>query len=202
MIVNAHFRPTSRCLERQRQVPHNVTPNNATTLRGPSDICGPKRSVERVQEVIANTYVAFSRLAQLGKEDLAFATPLAAYGVKQVYAGRRVGTSLNQRDVMSPANRQVSVESLDGFDWRDGAWKEALIEDRKAGPAEIAAARIDVAAWFRSLARKKRRIAQSLAQGESTSQVARLFGLTAGRISQLRQELAQSWAEFQGTAPT
>ena len=25
-----------------------------------------------------------------------------------------------------------------------------------------------------------------------------MFGLTAGRVSQLRRELAESWAEFQG----
>jgi uroporphyrinogen-III synthase len=63
---------------------------------------------------------------------------------------------------------------------------------------QTAAARIDVAAWFRSLARKKRRIAQTLARGEGTGKVARMFGLTAGRVSQLRRELAESWEEFQG----
>ena len=61
------------------------------------------------------------------------------------------------------------------------------------------APRIDVAAWFRSLARKKRRTVQTLATGEATGTVARMFGLTAGRISQLRQEPAESWATFQGT---
>ena len=78
--------------------------------------------------------------------------------------------------------------------------RETLVEGRHAGPAETAAARIDLAAWFRSLARKKRRIARELARGEGTGNVARIFGLTAGRVSQLRRELAESWAEFQGEA--
>jgi hypothetical protein len=140
------------------------------------------------------------RLVERGKESIAYATPLARFAIRQVCAGRRVGTKLNQGDVMSPANRCVVVESLVRFDQRDAEWKEALVEDRRAGPAEVAASRIDMAAWFRSLARKKRRIAQILAKGEATGKVARMFGLTAGRISQLRQELQKSWEEFQGGA--
>ena len=41
-------------------------------------------------------------------------------------------------------------------------------------------------------------IAKLLAKGETTGAAARKFGLSAGRISQLRQELAESWVEFQG----
>lgn len=153
---------------------------------------------EYVQEVVANAYVAFARLVELGKQDMAYATPLARYAIRQVRSGRRVGAKLNVRDVMSPANRNVRIESLDRFDRQDDEWKEALIEDRHAGPAEVAASRIDVAAWFRSMGRTKRRIARKLAMGEATSKVAVMFGLTPGRISQLRLELRESWAAFQG----
>ena len=90
------------------------------------------------------------------------------------------------------------VERLDRFDDEKSEWKEVLIEDRRAGPAcKTAAARIDVATWLRSLGRKKRRIAQTLARGETTGKVARLFGISAGRVSQLRQEFQKSWNEFQ-----
>jgi uncharacterized protein YerC len=54
-----------------------------------------------------------------------------------------------------------------------------------------------VAAWFRSLARKKRRIAKLLATGETTSKVASVVGLSPGRISQLRRELQTSWLVMQ-----
>jgi hypothetical protein len=53
------------------------------------------------------------------------------------------------------------------------------------------AARIDGASWFRSLARKKRRIAWTLANGEGTGKAAAMFGLTASRVR-------ESWEEFQG----
>ena len=50
---------------------------------------------EFVQEVAANAYAAFVRLIERGKEHVAFATPLARYAIRQVRAGRRVGSRLN-----------------------------------------------------------------------------------------------------------
>ncbi|MGH7191984.1 MAG: hypothetical protein ACREJM_00440 [Candidatus Saccharimonadales bacterium] len=39
-----------------------------------------------------------------------------------------------------------------------------------------------------------------MATGETTKETARLFNVTAGRISQIRGELAESWADYQGEA--
>lgn len=158
----------------------------------------PEEREELVQEVIANTYVAFARLVELDKADLAYATPLAMYAVRQVVSGRRVGSRLNMRDVMSPANRRVTVEPLQHYDRRDCEWKEVLVEDRHAGPAETAAARLDVAKWFRKLPATKRGVAHVLATGETTQTTAKKFNLTAGRVSQLRRELQTSWQTLQG----
>jgi hypothetical protein len=44
----------------------------------------------------------------------------------------------------------------------------------------------------------RERYQRTLAKGAGTGKVARMFGLTAARISQLRQELADSWEQFQG----
>jgi len=41
----------------------------------------------------------------------------------------------------------------------------------------------------------------NLAAGETGRDTARLFGLTAGRISQLRGELKRNWQTFQGEIP-
>jgi len=155
----------------------------------------PEEREELVHEVIANCYVAYVRLVQLGKQDFAFATPLANYAVRQVLSGRRVGSKLNIRDVMSPANHRVVVEHPDRPDFQ---WMEALVEDRHAGPADTAAARLDFGGWLRSLPPRRRKIAKLLATGETTKATAERFNVTAGRISQLRQELQNSWRQFQG----
>lgn len=79
-----------------------------------------------------------------------------------------------------------------------GSWQEIAVEDRGASPADTAAFRIDFAEWLESMPRRLQDIAETLARGESTQQVARQFSLSAGRISQLRSELRRSWEAFQG----
>ena len=156
---------------------------------------------ELVQESIANAYIAFVRLVDRGREDTAFATPLADYAIRRVLAARLVGSGLNSGDVLSRAARLGSgiiVESLDTYDEAHDDWRGALVEDRRAGPAETAATRIDVAAWLSLLSRRDRQIAKTLATGESTCEVARQFNLSSGRVSQLRGELEASWRDFQG----
>ena len=54
------------------------------------------------------------------------------------------------------------------------------------------------AAWFTTLTKRMKEIARDLACGYSTSEVAKKYGVTAGRISQLRRMLEESWAAFQG----
>ena len=157
-----------------------------------------------IAEVVAIAFAMFVRLVERGKCDRAYATPLAAYGCRQVVVGRRLATPLNVNDVTSPACRRrkgVTVLSLSRRDRRSGEWKEILVEDRRSTPADIAAARIDVPAFFQSLSRRDRRIALKLANGESTTRVARLFKLSMGRISQLRRELSDAWHRFHGDEP-
>jgi hypothetical protein len=162
-----------------------------------------ERRQELVAEVVANCWVAFVRLVERGLIEVVYATPLAQFAIKQVRDGRRVGAKLNVRDVSSPYCQKakgIILKRLDRFDEQDGEWQEVIVEDHHAGPAETAAARIDIAAWFASLPRRKRRIAQTLATGETTKTAARKFRVSPGRISQTRRELETAWQEFQGEA--
>jgi len=52
---------------------------------------------ELIQEVIANSLVAFLRLFSLGKTELAYPSVLARYGAAQARDGRRVGGRLNSK---------------------------------------------------------------------------------------------------------
>lgn len=156
-----------------------------------------------VEEVVANTCVAFVRLVERGRADKAFPSALARYAIAQIRDGRRVGNQLNVRDILSPyAQRKkcLRVERLDRFDEQEGVWKEVLVEDRTTTPAELAASRIDFPAFLKTLSRRDRRIAEDLAAGETTGRVARKFRLSAARISQLRRELQQAWQAFHAEA--
>jgi hypothetical protein len=69
--------------------------------------------------------------------------------------------------------KRVAMERLDHYDEDDQAWTEVLVEDRQAGPADIARTRIDFSDWLGSLNRRKRKIAEFLSAGESTHEAAK-----------------------------
>ena len=156
---------------------------------------------EAVQEVICNACCAFARLAELNKTDLAYPSVLARFGIRQTIDGRRTGAKLNVRDVSSEycqRKKGVLVERLDRYDDEEQAWAEVLIEDRHAGPAATAITRIDFGRWMQLLPRRLRKIANFLANGETTSAAAKRFRLSQGRISQIRRQLYEAWLAFQG----
>jgi len=161
----------------------------------------PECKEEATAEVVAHAYVMFVGLVERGKEALAYPSVLAMYGVRRVRVGRHAATSQNVRDVSSTycqLSKGITVERLDRFDRETGEWREALVESKEAGPAETAAARIDVGDWFSSMTPRDRKIANFLAAGNTTGDTAREFGVSAGRISQKRQEYRDSWQAFQG----
>ncbi len=165
----------------------------------------PDRREDCVEEAICNACCAVARLAELGKLDLAYPTVLARYAVAQVRDGRRVGCKLNVRDVLSAycqRRKNIVVERLDRFDEEEHQWKEAVVQDTRSAPVpDIVSFRVDFADWLSNLSRRDRRIAESLALGNRTSDVAKRFDVSAGRISQLRRELAASWRQFVGETP-
>ena len=127
---------------------------------------------EAVQEVICNACCAYARLVELKKTEVAYPSVLARFGVAQTKDGRKVGGQLNCRDVLSnycQRKKDLLVERLDRFDSEEDAWDEILVEDRHAGPAETAIARIDFVTWLQLLPRRLRKIARFLANGETTS---------------------------------
>lgn len=79
----------------------------------------PEQREELIEEVCANSFVAYARLVARGKVDAAFATPLATFAIRQVRAGRRVGTKLNVRDISSlycQRSKGTRMDRLDKFD--------------------------------------------------------------------------------------
>ena len=161
----------------------------------------PEAREDAVQETVANACLAYARLAERGRLDAAHPAVLARYAVAQVNDGRRVGSRLNVREVLSryaPQRKGFRVERLDCFDAKEGEWEEVIVEDRTAGPAEIVRVRIDFGDWLKTLSRRNRRLAQFLALGNRTTAAAKRFGVGLGRISQLRRAMAQSWGSFIG----
>ena len=181
-----------------------MLPTIYSYARGAFTHLNPEARQDMIQEVIANALVAYVRLYQQGRVALAYPTVLAKYGISQVRDGRRVGAKLNIKDPLSrycQKRKGVVVERLDKFDDEENAWQEAVVQDTRTAPVpDIVSFRVDFADWLASLCRRDRRIAESLAIGNRTSDVAERFELSEGRISQLRREMASSWKSFTGEA--
>ena len=134
-----------------------------------------------------------------GRPELVFPTVLARFAIRRVRGGRTLGPPLKSHDVMSAyAQRKgkIVVRQLDCYDQREQRWLEAVASDHQTPIPDQVAFRIDYPAWLSRLNPQKRRIAESLADGNSTSAVAQRFRLSAARISQLRRELHESWEQF------
>ena len=109
---------------------------------------------EAVQEVVANACVAFARLVEQGRSERAFPSALARFAVAQVRDGRKVGTSQNVRDVLSPCAKKKSrgaVERLDRLAKHEGEWVEAVLEDTRTPVPDQVWFRIDFPRWLATL---------------------------------------------------
>ena len=197
MIARANQRQNSDTNERFSTLLPNILRVSRYRLRHQ-----PRRDREELAaEALASAFVMYVSLVRRGRQNLAYPTPLATYGCRRALDGRRCGSGTGVRDVTSRSCRQrkgVRVDTLDCYDQAQDEWREVLVEDRHAGPAEIACCRIDFDAWLSELPRRERKIAERLSLGETTKETARRFRVSSGRISQIRNELRLTWLQFQG----
>ena len=163
----------------------------------------PQDREEATSEVVCSAFCAFRRLAGLGKQHLAFATPLASFAVAHFRAGRRVGSKLNSNDVASVVNQRqhgLSLRSLQSGLSDEGVWIEILADNKLTPVPDQVAFRMDFPAWFRLQNRRDRALAKFLALGNSATEASRHFGVSEARVSQVRSKLRSSWQEFQREA--
>lgn len=156
----------------------------------------PSDREEAVAEVVAYGFVSFLRLKERGKDPAVFPTAFAHFIAKAVANGRGVVRRLSARDLMARTRgARVAVHKLDD-PMPDGGWWRDLALDRRVRVDDQAAFNIDFPAWLGTLPVVKRRVAELLARGHATDDTASQTGLSAGRVSQLRRELADSWSDF------
>ncbi len=156
---------------------------------------------EAIAEAVAAALVSFISLKRRGKDPFQFPSVIAVRAVQHVRSDRHVGSRSNGCDVLSRKARHrhgVAVERIS----MAGPWQEALVDNTQTSIPDQVCFRCDVPAWLHTLKRRDRQIAVLLAQGYSTSDVARQFRLSPGRISQLRRELHDSWQSFNGELVT
>jgi hypothetical protein len=159
----------------------------------------PDTREDLVQECVANCCCAYARLVERGKQHVAYPVVLANFAVRQIRDGRRVGKSVNVRDVCDEHARVKhghQIKHIGSPRDQRGGWREQLVENRRTSPDELASFAIDFGDWFQTLSDRDRAVAEDLAVGERTGDVARKYGISAGRVSQLRKQFKRSWQQF------
>lgn len=117
------------------------------------------------------------------------ATPgtLARYAVKFVRSRRHLPESARSLTGPHPSGQVKAARAV--FD------PQSLFRMHD-NPARIVSFRDYFRGWFASLSDRQQVLVELLASGETTKAAAAKCGCTPGRISQLRRELAESWATF------
>ena len=158
----------------------------------------------------AATWAAWRSLVLRGKDPLQVGpTGIAARCCLSTKAGRKVGNRnsgrgcLDVHDLRAQRRLGLTVHRPDEYDeFETGAssetWRECVAEDNRVNPADVAAFHVDFEVWLASLPRRKRQMAELLAEGHGTSEVARLLEVSLPAVSITRAWLEASWREFQG----
>jgi hypothetical protein len=169
---------------------------------------------EAVAEAVAAAFAAHVRLKARGRDPAAFPSRLATFAVLHVKNGRHVGGHRSARDVLSrqaqqrrgflvtslPASastcdsRYAEVHGRHERDTLEECWRD----DTQTPVPDQVAFRLDFPAFLQTLTERDRQMALALAEGHAAQQVAGRFGLTPGRVTQLRQQWQRAWLVFQG----
>jgi hypothetical protein len=173
----------------------------------------PVKQEDRVQECVALGWQWFLRLSEQGKDVFAFPMAFAALVARAVKCGRKLCGQERAGDVLSFVAQQrhgFRVELLPSTirsphehlyaDPHGQALLDSLEErlrDNTLTPVpEQAAFRIDFPVWRCTRSERDRRVIDALLAGGRSRDVSRMFGLSPGRVSQLRCDFLEDWRRF------
>jgi hypothetical protein len=160
----------------------------------------PHQKEELIQETTAVCWFLFIRLIRRGKDPAEFASVLGGYAVRRVRSGRKLTGAEKSQEVLSRWSQNrlgFKVRSLsDGA--AEDSWQESLRGNSRSSVVDQAAFRVDFPRWLRRQSPRNRRIIREMVRGERTQNLARIFQVSPGRISQLRRQLHASWQDFHG----
>jgi hypothetical protein len=172
-----------------------------------------EEKAEAMQEMRALAWKWFVRENQNGKDPATFMFNFTRFLVLAVNAGRGVVRMQKTKDVLSPrcqrekgfrveslpSSTAASHETLYGVvrgQHEHDAMEELLRDNTQTPVVEQVIFRLDWPAWLKTLTDRSRRIIHDLMNGERTLDVSQKYGVSPGRVSQMREWFHQSWDKF------
>ena len=163
--------------------------------------CRCKRD-DFIAETIALCWKWFKRMAQKGKDATQFPTALASYAAKAVRCGRRSYGQVKAGDVLNEHAQQrhgFYVGKVPDFSTlSENPLAEALIDNTRSPVPEQVMFRLDFPAWLRTRTQRDRRLIGDMMTGQRTLDLSKKYGISPGRVSQVRREFHDDWQRFCG----
>jgi hypothetical protein len=161
--------------------------------------CGDRRN-EAVAEMVALAWKWYVRLLERGKDPLPLAPALAVFAALAVKSGRRLVGQTPAQEALSPwaqARHGFAVRGLPRAATLAG-WPcaEALRDNTRTPVPDQVSFRLDFPAWLASRTERDRRLIEDLMLGGRAKDVARKYGLSPSRVSQLRRGFLEDWQRF------
>jgi hypothetical protein len=165
----------------------------------------PQKKADLIAETVDFCWKWFRELANRGKDATRFPATLAIMATRHVKNGRRLCGQEPCDDVMSVRAQYrhgFLVQGLPQYETGEGDNEalDALRDNTRTPPPDQVAFRLDFPAWRLTRTERDRRVIDDLMKGERTKDVCHKYGLTAGRVSQLRREFHEDWTRFCGDA--
>jgi hypothetical protein len=159
---------------------------------------------DAIAEIVALAWKWFLRLGRRGKAPNDFPSAIATFAARAVNNGRRLCGMDRPNDVLSPRarhDRRFTASPLPLSSSLDGSlFEEALHDNTQTPVPEQVAFRLDFPSWLLTHTERDRRLVTDLMRRERTQEIGRRYGLSAGRVSQLRREFHADWRRFTGEA--
>jgi len=160
----------------------------------------PHRKADCVSEVVSICWKWWRSLVERGKDPSRFVSVLATFAARAVRSGRRLCGQEWAKDAFSePCQRRYgfAVGKLPDFSTLNvNPLAEALTDNTQTAIPDQVQFRLDFPSWLATHHQRNRDLAVEMAQGERTGALARRFGLSPARVSQLRRELHADWLRF------
>jgi hypothetical protein len=160
----------------------------------------PHGRADAIAEAVALAWRWYLRLAARGKDPATAAAGLIVFAARAVACGRRLCGKAKRKDALSRSRgieqHQVANRSGPGTTRPPGFLVEALADNTRSPVPDQVVFRLDFPTWCRTRTQRERRMIAALMAGERPLDVARKYGLTAARISQLRREFRADWEKF------
>jgi hypothetical protein len=176
--------------------------------------CANQRA-DKVAETVALAWKWFVRLQKRGKNAATFPGVFGILVARAVASGRRIAGGERVNDVMSGLAQRKHGYSVIGLSGDDSvpihellsdpisrktfdALEERLTDNTQTPVPDQAAFRIDFPQWLKTLPVRERTMVQALMRDEQANDLSKKFGVSEGRISQLRSKFRTDWASFCG----